>query len=236
MILQIDMGNSRIKWRLRHESRSLAAGFALREDSWSWLQEAVVFAPDGVQVSSVLDDASNALLIAACKKRSLPAPVFAASQGEFKGLCSGYTNPAQLGVDRWLVLIAARARTTGACVVVDSGSALTVDVVDEHGRHLGGYIAPGVELMRRGLTCNTAALTGAVRSLSSGVPGKTTLEAMDNALWAMGVGLIAKAQEQVASPRLFLTGGDAHIWLAHFDAGIFIEDMVLEGLECYFTQ
>ncbi len=76
-------------------------------------------------------------------------------QAKAFGVILAYRQPQQLGVDRWLTLIAAhRVNGCPACVV-DSGTALTVDVVDSTGRHLGGLILPGSDLMRKALLSGT---------------------------------------------------------------------------------
>ena len=74
------------------------------------------------------------------------------------GVTNLYENPVRLGVDRWCALIGARAITTAPCVVVMAGTATTVDTLDGDGRFLGGLILPGLELMRRSLARDTAAL------------------------------------------------------------------------------
>ena len=75
------------------------------------------------------------------------------------GVRTTYANPQQLGVDRWLAALGAYhlAHRQGVCVI-DAGTALTVDLVDKHGAHLGGLIAPGIELMIESLTKGTAQL------------------------------------------------------------------------------
>jgi len=66
------------------------------------------------------------------------------SQAEYSGVTSGYTHPDRLGVDRWLALIAAAQICDGDCIVIDAGSAITLDLLRGDGRHLGGAILPGV--------------------------------------------------------------------------------------------
>lgn len=84
-------------------------------------------------------------------------PRFARTRLHLCGVTAAYAEPHRLGVDRLLALIGARRRHAGACVVVDAGSALTVDALDAAGAHLGGVIMPG----RPG-----AALPPAVRALA----------------------------------------------------------------------
>ena len=69
------------------------------------------------------------------------------SQASVLGVTNAYQVPEQLGVDRWLTLIAAHRLNTGACCIVDCGTAMTVDVIDASGHHLGGLILPGINMM-----------------------------------------------------------------------------------------
>lgn len=71
-------------------------------------------------------------------------------------LRSGYRKPEQLGIDRLLAMVAARARHSGPMCVVDAGSAVTVDFVDAQGQHLGGFILPGERMFRDCLLANTS--------------------------------------------------------------------------------
>jgi type III pantothenate kinase len=74
------------------------------------------------------------------------------------GVTNGYESPAQLGADRWSALIGARGLHSGASVVVNAGTATTIDVLDPDGSFRGGLIMPGLELMRASLARNTAGL------------------------------------------------------------------------------
>ena len=70
---------------------------------------------------------------------------------ECSSLKCGYENPQQLGIDRWLSAIAAWKQAQSACLVVNSGTALTVDAISDQGKFLGGIVVPGIEAMREGL-------------------------------------------------------------------------------------
>lgn len=84
----------------------------------------------------------------------------AASTHPFPGLAPGYHEPARLGVDRWLALVALRARGVLPSLVVDAGSALTVDCLTAEGRHEGGWIVPGLALAQRALFQGTDGVRG----------------------------------------------------------------------------
>ena len=82
----------------------------------------------------------------------------AKSQLESAGLKNGYTDAQQLGVDRWLAMIAVREQTKVPFFVVSCGTAVTFDAVNGNGQHLGGAIMPGLTLMQLSLAENTIAL------------------------------------------------------------------------------
>lgn len=240
MKLLIDMGNSRIKWRLRHQSLTLGAGSATydEEAAWDWLVEISAAHPLAViWVASVAGVEREKRLLAACAELGLPAPQFAAPRASVAGLECGYRDYRTLGVDRWLALLGARGR--GDCVVVDSGTALTVDLLLADGCHLGGYIGPGLSLMRRSLAGESAALAAALRqplAVCAG-PGLDSTGAIDSALLAMGAGLIRSALAQMPSgAQLLLSGGDAPIWEALFEGVQMAPELVFDGLEVCFSQ
>ncbi|HEY7885506.1 MAG TPA: type III pantothenate kinase [Cellvibrionaceae bacterium] len=239
MILQLDMGNSRIKWRLKLAGQSLSQGAATYDVCWQTPLCKQV--PDALWVSCVAPDKQRAALIDSCDRWQWPRPQFATTGECFGRLRNGYTHPGKLGVDRWLALIAAAARVGDKpCVVVDSGSALTVDIIDAGGCHQGGYIAPGVASMHRALTNAAPELAGlATTEAYTDLPGKSTAEAIDAAIGAMGAGLIARALALAATPKTgpdcLLTGGDARVWVQYVKSAQVVPDLVLDGLQRYFA-
>ena len=76
----------------------------------------------------------------------------------FDGFETQYENPSKLGVDRWLGAYAAWSSLKDSVVVVDIGTAITIDFVDEGGCHFGGFISPGFDAMSRGMCLTTAKL------------------------------------------------------------------------------
>ncbi|MEH6455000.1 MAG: type III pantothenate kinase [Cocleimonas sp.] len=82
------------------------------------------------------------------------------SQEKLAGLRNGYTKPKKLGSDRLVAMVGAYELIddSHACIVIDSGTATTIDAVDETGQHLGGVIFPGLELSLESLGSNTEQL------------------------------------------------------------------------------
>jgi type III pantothenate kinase len=244
MILELDMGNTRIKWRLYSESGNVARGklasaSALSELSAEVRCAAKKFEPGALQqvrIVSVLDDARNRDFSSWCFREFGVHPVFAVSQVAAAGVINGYFRPEQLGTDRWLAIIAGFALARRDCVIVDCGSAITVDIVTAEGKHLGGYIAPGLRLLRHALLGNTQRVK--ISDLPTELtlsPGCDTDAGVASAQGAMVYGLVIQAITQLnaaggAQPLLIVTGGDAEWLLPHFPEAILRPELVLDGL------
>jgi type III pantothenate kinase len=95
-----------------------------------------------------------------CASRAqLPRPQFVRTSARAVGVRNGYAEPWRLGADRWVALIGAHAAwPRRALCLVGIGSALTIDLLAPHGRHLGGCIAPGPQMMIESLLRETAGI------------------------------------------------------------------------------
>lgn len=159
MKLLVDVGNSRLKWAFGTAAGFVAQGEAPRggADEFSGLLDAG-HAPDEIRVANVAGTGAGARLAARLQERFGIAPLFARSAASGAGVRSGYADPTQLGVDRWLAVCAAFARYRAAVCVVDAGTATTIDVVRGNGEHQGGLILAGITLMQSALLGGTGDL------------------------------------------------------------------------------
>lgn len=145
MIL-LDCGNSQMKAQA-WDDNTLQASFATpyRDGGFARLSRWLGDCETGhCYLSSVLDAARQAELddcLQACCANRVTRFV---AEAEALGVINGYTEPERLGVDRWLALLGAAATVDGDCIVIDAGSAITLDLLYADGRHLGGAILPGV--------------------------------------------------------------------------------------------
>lgn len=145
MIL-IDSGNSTLKTQYCREGNLVASFSTSYQPGWDqclarWLKE---LPATSCTFASVLDSTRQKLMdncLADCFGSSVTRLL---SQARSLGVTNGYSHPEQLGVDRWLALIAAARISSGDCIVVDAGSAITLDLLRSDGTHLGGAILPGV--------------------------------------------------------------------------------------------
>jgi type III pantothenate kinase len=135
-----------------------------------------------------------------------------------EGVTNGYDDYQRLGLDRWLAIVAAYRLAKKACLVLDLGTAVTSDFVAADGGHLGGFICPGVPLMRNQLRTHTRRIRydddAAVKALHDLTPGRSTVEAVERGCSLMLRGFVQTQLELAReywgeSFEVFLTGGDA---------------------------
>ena len=160
MALLIDIGNTRIKWA-RFEGSVLQPQSAAPHADWSaeTLVETVLrrgSRADRVLVSNVAGPRMADVVRKGVAQTWQLEAEFITSTAMAGGIRNAYPQPAKLGVDRWLAIIAAHALEQGAVCVVSVGTAMTIDGVDAAGLHLGGVIVPGPDLMVASLLKNTS--------------------------------------------------------------------------------
>lgn len=229
MRLLLDAGNTRLKWGLRAGAEWLVQGVADYADLAGLVRmlpaEAVpVFGANvaGPEVAAAIAQALPA---------GMAAPVWLASQAAGGGVVNGYTEPAQLGVDRWAALVGARGLHSGACLVVTAGTATTVDVLDESGHFLGGLILPGFDLMRRALAGNTAGLAYAPGRVAA-LP-KNTADAIFAGCAQAQAGAVERMFARLEGPRplCLVNGGSAELLAENLRIPFrVVPNLVLEGV------
>ena len=162
MKLLIDLGNTRLKCAL-WDGRELrfvgalahvGAGVEMDFDNlWKGINEA-----SSILVASVAGTALGDEVARRAHERFGVPVQFVQSPASACGVRNAYAQPARLGVDRFLGLVALHASESSACVLASCGTALTLDALAADGTHLGGLIAPSPALMRDALTGATARL------------------------------------------------------------------------------
>ncbi|MCL2590799.1 MAG: type III pantothenate kinase [Betaproteobacteria bacterium] len=157
MMLLIDAGNSRIKWRLVGEN--VHASGSCTHNAPNGLA-ACIETPGITRVlgCNVAGSAKGEALAVIVARRGLTLE-WISSGAQRCGVHNMYTHPGQLGTDRWAALIGARGyHHSRDVLVVMAGTATTLDILSADGRFTGGHILPGVELMRQALSNGTAQL------------------------------------------------------------------------------
>ena len=167
----------------------------------------------------------------------------------FQGMRTLYQDPNRLGADRWAGLIGARALSNTNTLVVNSGTATTIDLLGANGIHYGGWILPGLDLMQSSLQVNTAQLPLANRSAEHSGFGLNTNDAIISGCDAAQLGAIEYAA-QIAKTmnhpieRIYLDGGNAKILHQAIQKGLTpnlglaecVDGLVLRGLWAWLLQ
>lgn len=239
MKILLDAGNSRIKWACCEGARLEAGEPVSSHDSelerildqlWSSLPM-----PEAVWVANVAGPVVEQSIRRCCERRWRIDPRVVRSTRNAAGVTNAYRTPGALGVDRWLALVGAYSQIRGAACVVDCGTALTIDLLDQNGMHRGGLIMPGYRLMQH------AVLGGTGIESVSGIPvgdtwGSTTADCLSIGAMQAVLGTIERAwrnamQSGIKSGELLLTGGDAGSISPHLDIAHRVDPLlVLRGL------
>lgn len=233
-ILAIDAGNTRTKWGLSDGARWFRQSWVENAQAHELASAFAVLAePERIIVSNVAG-AAVAERISAALARFKAAPRWIRSERSQCGVTSSYGEAHQLGPDRWAALIGAWHLFRGPCVVVNAGTAVTVDALSHEGIFLGGFIVAGIELMRAALAHNTANL-GLESGGFSYFPDNTADAIMSGTLNALA-GSVMRMQKFMletihADPLIVLSGGAAPLLAPHLNARVeLVDNLVLEGL------
>lgn len=238
--LWLDVGNTRIKWQLDHDGGSLA-GAAVHGGGeslaaapiWRELRPGTV-----VWVACVASPTLRAGIEQLCREAGCLPPQWAVSLPTLGGLQNSYAEPARLGIDRWLAMLAAWQEQQTAALIIDAGSAITVDWLDGAGRHRGGHIVPGLSLLEQALQRGTAGVRAAALRPDGVSPGNSTDAAVHQGVLAMAAGylryVLNEAWPSSESARLLLCGGDGPLLEAYLPRpALWSADLVLDGLRHY---
>ncbi len=242
--LLLDVGNSRIKWGVLKDGAIRRTGHISRDrigdQGLGALTTRLPRRVETVLVSNVAGTSFGTRLSGVVGMHCGVDVHFARSRREACGVVNSYRQPRQLGVDRWVAMIGARAEFQTTCLIVDAGTAVTLDALDASGRHLGGEIIPGVGLMAASLADETSDIP-AVRRKAAGDRGSlamfanTTAAAVGQGALNAVAGAIERAARilcsEVEEPVVVLTGGDASRILTSLDdAAEHRPHLVLQGL------
>jgi type III pantothenate kinase len=149
-----------------------------------------------------------------------------------------YQAPEKLGADRWAAILGARALSTSNALIINAGTATTIDLLGSNGVHYGGWILPGLTLMQKSLEANTAQLPLAAREMDQQGFATSTNNAIIGGCDAAQVGAIqcaldvAKEMHQPVE-KIWLDGGNAKILLneiKHYDRFKTLSIEISEGL------
>ena len=248
-MLTIDIGNSRLKWAMASATgewsqvHTTAIDLSL-ETIWEQCE-----APERILISSVGSVQHRQKLNDILEKKWQMAPEFVTSPSKGFGLSNAYKEPGRLGSDRWAAMIAAYHAVQSAVLVVDAGTALTIDAIDDQGQHLGGLIYPGLLLSRKSLLSGTNIEPEAINTEVNGADlfGTSTEQGIAFGTLHALSSLIDRAYSQLSEqllaagasspPVCYLTGGDAEQIKDALQCAYVLEpSLVLKGLALIATD
>ena len=246
MLLVIDIGNTRTKWALADDFGKLSPmEICLNEDI------AKANFPTAQAQSAVIANVAGEVMAQQIVPLLQPLELhFISASAQACGVKNNYQNI--LGVDRWAALVAAWCNTKHATVVVNAGTAITIDCIGKDGAFLGGTIMPGLRIMHESLSKNTAQLSvdeGSISDFDADFPANTQECIQTGCLNAVAgaIYLMQKRLEKHSGwlPKLIISGGDAlkiakalntPILNISTKQVIITENLVLQGLVLLFKE
>ena len=252
MLIAIDVGNTQTvmglfdgeqmldSWRLStvrdrtaDEYRLFLAGL-LRQDGYR-IEEI-----DGVALSSVVPEAKAAMIHVA--KDLIDGDLVVVGPGVRTGMPINIDNPREVGADRVVNSVAAKAKYGVPVVSVDFGTSTNMDVVDASGAYVGGAIAPGLEVSETALIDATAALRRVDFTTPRAAIGRNTIEAMQSGLLyghaGLVDGLVTRLVDEVGGlPAVVATGGLASTIVPHCRTVSIVDaTLTLDGLRLIYEM
>jgi len=247
MKLLLDIGNTRIKWAWQADSGLENPGECVHRGVTAEAACAALGNFSQPPTAAVaLNVAGAELEIAVAERLSDAYGVIlhrVQTGAEWGAVKNGYSDYGQLGADRWAAIVGAWEQGDDDVVVVDAGTAVTIDLLRADGQHLGGVILAGLRLSEVALGGETADIADfAARQPGPGDAdwyGRSTVEAVRRGAAFSLCAAIDRAVKRFPRgaadadrpPRLLLTGGDAEMLLPGLRTPAELRpQLVLEGL------
>jgi len=253
MLLAIDVGNTNITFAafsgesLVKEWRIATSASRTAEEYGVWLSQAMAIDElrirdiNHVIIGTVVPE-SLFNLKGLCKRYFGCMPLIIGEPNVDIGMVPQIDNPSEAGADRLVDAVAAHAKYGGPLIVIDFGTATTLDVVDAEGNYAGGIIAPGVNLSLDALHAAAAKLPRIAIEKPGRVIGKNTIECMQSGIFwgyiSMVEGLISRMRDEFNGDlKTVATGGLASLFAGGTTAIDHIDkDLTLSGLVRIFNN
>lgn len=243
MIL-LDCGNTALKWQLWSDHQLHGSGGLYYHSDWrdslqSLLHDA---GSSPCYLTSVLDQSRQQSLEECIKQQGLQSVRFE-SAAYALGVTSAYADPGSLGDDRWMALLAANQIAPQGSLIIDAGSAITLDLLSADGLHLGGAIIPGTRTSRDRFRDIFSYLElSELQANPERPPGGSTPEAIhidyDRDSLDILVELMSSWQNLLpGDPVVILAGGDANRVENRLSRPVIrIPDLVFRGMRRMITE
>lgn len=230
-MLYVDQGNTRAKFWLVRAGQVLCRGSVV--DATDLQRKLSGREVAGIVLATVKTiDGSSALLEPWFA--TLPPPVRVSVCTHV--LPTAYEDATKLGIDRWLGVLAARAMGAGPALVVDAGTAITLDVLTAQGMHAGGYILPGLQMQQAALAAETVRVQFPQADWRDQSLGTSTAAAVGHGSIRAICALVRELAHELGSvepPRIYLTGGNAQDLERFLPEATVMNDLLLIGMQEY---
>lgn len=238
LVLQMDGGNTRLKWRLLDSDSCIVeegVEFYSELGGAEFISRQCFIGLKKVYYASVKICESLRLVLCALEESLGKWSVVEIDHSMLSADEFAYRDFERLGIDRCLAIIGGRSLCNDACLIVDAGSAITADVLSKEGKHLGGYIFPGVSMLRESLLGGTSKIIVEGDVPHSVEPGVTTEQCVSHALDVMvkaTLEFLINKFRRYGYAQIVLTGGDATYIASLIDKNIEIcRGLVFEGID-----
>lgn len=251
MRLLIDAGNTRTKWAIMDATGILLQG-ACTNEALDFTEEtaSTIANCSDIYISNVAGTSHALKLEKLLQNFNIPLH-FIHSGKQACNVINHYENPKALGTDRWAALIAAWQQTKAATVVVNAGTAITIDALlpDDLQHNLahfaGGMILPGIQLMHKSLSAGTAQLMDIKPDKihhddTFNVFGLDTATAIQAGITQAAAGAVEKMAAMLYEknnklPHVIISGGDAPMIASQINRNVIanlliVDELVLKGL------
>lgn len=244
-LLAVDVGNTQTHlgafegerliehWRFQTRSGATGDELAERIAGLFTLCEMSFGEVDAVCVSSVVPPLGTQY--EQLSERYLEASCLTIGPGLKTGMPIRIDNPLEVGADRLVNAIAAYERFGEACIVVDFGTGINIDVVSAEGEYLGGAIGPGLEISLTALIDRAARITRIDLEAPDAAIGRSSRAAIQSGFVfgfaGMIDGIVRRIEEELGEARLLATGGLAKVVVPYTETIDEVDDMLtLKGL------
>ncbi|WP_448547312.1 type III pantothenate kinase [Thalassotalea fusca] len=242
MTLLVDIGNTRSKFCLVLPNGELSDVFTVANEQFTaeylsdnYADVAKVF------VASVNNPRLFATISAWGKEHSIATEEINTEKHAFGVICA-YEQYRNLGVDRWLAILGAnKLYPDQPVIVIDAGTALTIDAINNDGEHLGGWIQPGIQTALDAILQRTTKVFGSRTELSEMTFGVSTEQCLQLGCWASVVGSVKLAHDLFAkntpSIKLVFTGGDGESLSTQISGDcVYHKDLIFHGMSRYLNR
>lgn len=205
----VDVGNSSIKVAFRNQQKWVIRTYVTAQSAAYEINNHP-YPVKRIIICSVRENVKNAL-----EQEIAASRIYQLTLKDISQETLDYKTPDTLGIDRYVACYGAYVHSGKAVLVIDAGTACTLDFMDEEGVFRGGVIAPGLKAMIQALRRSAPALPEVPAILPDDFPGKSTEECLqwgEVGLWVSGIkNLTEKFTNAYGSYDLILTGGDAEV-------------------------